>query len=679
MATTAKPTKRQQNPLGNFSSSTYQLTLYMISPDAYNAFIESGRKSIKVQNVDGATGAEAVIVAQSGGVNNTTNTRADGFKLDHYIDDLKITSMTSGKATGTASNLTKINFTVYEPYGFSFITNLKKAADTLRKSSKLPGYVSSENASRQFFILSIKFQGYDDTGKPVTGDTTWAADTFNSTPAGGAFERFFEIMIVSMKHKIDGRMSTYNITAASVRPQVGFGTKYGRISLGAEIVAGTVAEAIGGAHPAVARNPGVKGLLDILNENEKKLLTSRVENREVPGPVEYANEYRIKWLSDAEDRIGKSEIISPNDMIKSKMPMSTASMVDNSNDATSQQCTAANFNMRKLTFKNDTSVMQAISTIITQSAFLEKALSVISEVEVEANAADSDKKLNPDNNPIMWYNLSTELQIIAWDKKRNDFAYIITYVIQPYETPAAVSEYIKVGDRYYGPHKKYNYWYTGLNSEILRYEQVLDNGYFNITLANTGDSDSPWSMVPQKQENGSPQGKQNDTLGTQNNYVTNLYDPSSYTTAKIQILGDPDYLMSDTPGAEKGLYNRFYGGDGYTINPNGGDVFIEIDFKEGKDYAKPDGTVTGLMDINSSILFWDYPDEIKKKVNGVSYQLLSVVSTFSKGMFTQDLTTAINTFAGYKSSTDTAEEEIVETALPVAGKLSPVGSNVVEE
>ena len=41
-----KPGSRLQNPLGNFSSYTYQLSLYMITPDAYDEFQASGRKNI---------------------------------------------------------------------------------------------------------------------------------------------------------------------------------------------------------------------------------------------------------------------------------------------------------------------------------------------------------------------------------------------------------------------------------------------------------------------------------------------------------------------------------------------------------------------------------------------------------------------------------------------------------
>jgi len=67
-------------------------------------------------------------------------------------------------------------------------------------------------------------------------------------------------------------------------------------------------------------------------------------------------------------------------------------------------------------------------------------------------------------------------------------------------------------------------------------------------------------------------------------------------------------------------------------------VFIEINFREAVDY----NDTTGLMDINENIIFWKYPKELN--IKGVSYRLISVKSSFSKGKFTQDLECRINTF-----------------------------------
>jgi hypothetical protein len=58
------------------------------------------------------------------------------------------------------------------------------------------------------------------------------------------------------------------------------------------------------------------------------------------------------------------------------------------------------------------------------------------------------------------------------------------------------------------------------------------------------------------------------------------------------------------------------------------------------------------MDINESILFWNYPKEIRNMVKGVSYHVREVQHTFSKGKFTQELTCNINTFNNYRGSVE---------------------------
>jgi hypothetical protein len=111
------------------------------------------------------------------------------------------------------------------------------------------------------------------------------------------------------------------------------------------------------------------------------------------------------------------------------------------------------------------------------------------------------------------------------------------------------------------------------------------------------------------------------------------------------------------------VYNKFYGNDGVSINPGGGQVFFEIDFKEAIDYksggqniaTKDGGGVTGApgtMSINSSILFWKDPKSISKLVKGISYSLTRCKNTFSGGVFKQTLYANLNTFGDSGSNDD---------------------------
>jgi hypothetical protein len=80
---------RRFNPLSTYSSYTYQLSLYMITPDALDEFNRSGRKDIFMFNgARESVGNEsgAYLIAQSGGINNPV-TRAPGFEYDYYIDN----------------------------------------------------------------------------------------------------------------------------------------------------------------------------------------------------------------------------------------------------------------------------------------------------------------------------------------------------------------------------------------------------------------------------------------------------------------------------------------------------------------------------------------------------------------------------------------------------------------
>jgi hypothetical protein len=135
--------------------------------------------------------------------------------------------------------------------------------------------------------------------------------------------------------------------------------------------------------------------------------------------------------------------------------------------------------------------------------------------------------------------------------------------------------------------------------------------------------------------------------------MTSLFDPGAYASARIQILGDPDYLMRETAPGINEVYKQYYQDDGYTINPNGGQVFIEIAFNEGIDY----NIGTGTMDINDSIFFWDYPDNVRSKVKGVSYQVRECESIFKGGKFTQTLQLSINTMP---DAVDAAEKAAAE-------------------
>lgn len=640
------PGQRIQNPLSNLSSYTYQTSLYMITPDAYKAFIESGRTRIDaIRNAKDANAAAdtadnlsgAYIIAQSGGANNTDGSRA--FNLDFYIDDLKITNVLQGPATGTSSNDMRMSFNIYEPYGFNLITRLTNAANKLRSVSKVKNYSKMSNATRQFFILGLRFQGYDEKGQVLTKDT-FPQDNFNSD-GGGVFERFFDIYISSFKFKLDGKVTVYNIEAVPIGPGTAMGVKRGRVDKNVEVQGATVDDAL-------------QDLVQHLNKEQQKLAEADPKKESIP------TKYVIAYVGGAKELIGDQPIVNIADLDKTKWPMGEG--IPNLAAVNENAVFKAfpNSTKRSLKFKNGGSIMQCIQNIITQSNYMTNALTTLfaNEVDPIQTPNSPDVKKNDKPKTFRWYNLSSEVKVLGFDNSIKDFAFEITYIIQPYDTPYVKSQSLNATTKYYGPHKRYDYWYTGKNSEILSYEQTMNNQYFNATInpgATTASSGGGYDVPssPAKFVNEDKTGLLDISKQTQNSVITSLFSPADYAMVKLTIIGDPDYLMTESASSINSVYRQFYG-KGFTINPNGGQVFIEIDFKEAIDYNHQAGDThqSGVMDINESILFWNYPKEIRNIVKGVSYYVREVQHTFSKGKFTQELTCNINTFNNYRGSTE---------------------------
>lgn len=628
----ATPNKRQKNPLGELASYTYQISLYMITPDAYDAFIQTGRRNITALNGAGNAGSGAFLIAQSGGINNTTSTRAPGFENDYYIDNLRMKTATSGQTSQTSSVVTEMSFQVIEPYGFSFISNLKKAMNALQSRSTAQGYKNMENPSRQFFILGLRFQGYTPSGKVVSGKEQYSNGTLLDAAAqgNGIFEKFYDIIISEMKFSIEGKAVVYNIKAASIPTNTAFNVKRGMINNNTKITASTVKEAL----------EGPDGLFTKMNAEEEKLVAN--------GSYEFPNVYKVEFIPQGDEEISGASIVLPNDLDKYRAPGSTAKTSGDATDSISVKATP-NLTKKEITFKNSTPVLEAVKKVISMSSYLMDALKVLYTTATENDPGKkAPEEIKPDSKKsISWYNLSPRISNAKWDTKRGDFAYTITYVIQPYETPVVQSAYANDSSKYYGPHKRYEYWYTGKNTEIIKYVQTMDNTFFNVALspgeAGSGAKGGKGPDIPnvRQPQNESNLGTLNYGLQAQNAYLTSLYDPGAYASATVSILGDPDFLIQDGAATENAVYNRFYGQDGYTINASGGQVFIEIDFKEAQDYKAN----TGTLSINESILFWKYPDSIAKSIKGISYMVKDVDSVFQGGKFTQTLNCTINTFA----------------------------------
>lgn len=679
-----KPGKRLYNPLSKLASYTYQLSLYMITPDAYAAFVASGRQKIDVlatgapPSTSSSVGAGAYLIAQSGGINNSSTRRAPGFELDYYIDNLRFKTLIGTKATGTdTSAVADFSFQITEPYGFSFLTNLKRAADSLKAYTDSTSYKNLSNDFKQIYILGIRFYGYDINGNLITSKDSLYGQPIDPAGSGALFENFYDMQFTNVKFRLDGKTVVYTVDATGINAQALLGTKRGRMPTGLKVQGATVNDAL----------QGPDGLFTKLNKTELEKTTKD------PASATYPNKYNVIYQGDAATRIGLASMVTKSDLDKWRWPGSGAKNTSESTDA--QGTKPPDPNERLFTFNNDTSIIQAIEQIIKKSSYMEQALSTVYS---NAKQPDPNQKNNPqvkrDNPvPIAWFTVSTEIVGVTWDPKIQDWAFEQNFIISVYDIPSVATPYAPDKTRYYGPHKRYDYYFTGQNSEVLDYQLTFNNLYFNTVLGienkdfkqigtgqnpgagreteQTGSNSNSGSATGNTQNTAGntgqkpdapPPGSKDNSAGTataggasvtpgvrsnsnrtgslavglevQNSIVTSLHDVETYANGSIKILGDPDFLVRDSSTSITSLYSKFYDTDGYTISAQGGQVFIEVAFKEAVDYKNS----TGLMEINENIFFLNYPQYIKDMAQGaVIWEVSEVDSVFASGKFEQTL------------------------------------------
>ena len=463
-SSTDAPGRRLKNPLGNLSSYTYQLSLYMITPDAYDAFQASGRTEINaLSNATGEAGADsggAFLIAQSGGVNNNEEQRAPGFELDYYIDDFQLKQAVNGQETQSSTNIYSVTFNIIEPYGFSFNTKLKRASDQLQQYFNETGYSGNgniENPSRQFFIMGIKFLGYDANGELINGKEEEFEGDILDKNAGGPngseiFQTYYDIKITGIKFEIDGGASRYTMTGTAIAPGNAFGVKRGRLNSTKTISGSTFDEAM----------QGEDGLFTKINKIENK----KVEDE----TAEFPNKFEIQYIGDGSDAIKDARLVLPTDIDKEKWcapgggPLNT----EESNDAEAAK-TTPNDAHRKIIFPADTTYLEVFDEVLKKSGYMYDALIEIykSEAQPDITTGEQPSEKPDSKNKIAWYHCTPVIQKAKWDTIAGDWAYETIFRIERYETPIVTSLASNPGIEYYGPHKRYEYWYTGENREIL--------------------------------------------------------------------------------------------------------------------------------------------------------------------------------------------------------------------
>jgi hypothetical protein len=282
----------QPNVLDQYSSYTYNISLYIMSPADYKKLLRTKKRNAAgfqlLMSSGGAPVAGGTLTAvdpqeaqqaadgNSAAIQQPSLGRNQFFPLDYYIDDVQVKSIISGKGTGGAHNVTELKFKIIEPNGITFLDNLFAAT---QQYIALQGGNVKQNYAAQNFLMVIRFYGYDENGTLVTANRQ-GKDAIGSD-VNATVEKFIPFQFTAIKFRIANKLVEYDCSAVCPQNIVATGPARGVIPYNVEVTSQTLKELLTGTakfatgqaansegRPAPAqtnagaRNPANSGFLD---------------------------------------------------------------------------------------------------------------------------------------------------------------------------------------------------------------------------------------------------------------------------------------------------------------------------------------------------------------------------------------------------------------------------------
>ncbi len=684
----------QDNVLDKYSSYTYSISIYLMSPPDYARLIRTQQKNLAGYNlliqsagIPVSTGFGSTPgVADVGEVPGVTTFSLDAgrneyFQEDFYIDDLRVTSMVSGKGTAGPHNVAELNFKIIEPNGITFLPRLYKAVQQYVAGQAGTG---DQNYAAQNYLMVIRFYGYDQQGNqylPIKGSRLLADGTRTTEQA---IEKFIPFQFKSIKFRVADRITEYTCEAVCPQNLIATGPARGVIPYNVEITSKTLQELFNGpvafssssrAGAATPTDPGeVPGVTTAnryatdpgeipgvtvfptapgttsaappkassastptITQGLAQALNQYQENLVAEGVYTVPDFYRIEILTPA---LQNARVVPPGETNQRLVPMGPGAKApanQQKNPATQSQ----NRDAKNTSALAGMSIMQFIDQYTRTSTYVYDQQTKIRDPNTQ-----KERENGTPAEVAAWYRVGVQVvpkTTAGYDPKRNDYAYDITYQLSPYKVNDLQSDYFPQA-KFQGTHKKYNYWFTGENTQILKFEQDFNYIYYLTINSASTQSVQPATQTTDYREylkrSFSPRsaqsamGAQGPTNEASANAADYLYSPGDQGEVSMEIIGDPAWLQQGELWAGVAGAGQNYGPfleDG-TINYEGQEVIFEIAFNLPVDYNLD----TGVMDPTTNN-FDRTSTSAGSARQSYIYRAKKVVSKFNAGRFTQDL------------------------------------------
>jgi len=565
--------------------------------------------------------------------------RDPNFHLDFYLDNIEIKGLISGTSTQSVHNSFEMSFTVKEPNGLTFLDSLHKAVKDYKTSKGFPA--DKVNYAAQNYLMVIRFYGYDQYGQLVDGASISKNETLSDNRAFS--EKFIPFIFTGITFTMSADMIEYRCECAtpmSFYSQVG---THGALPFNVELMGGTVASVlgIGGAGEGYTDDEfdpraDSTGAINTTN-NTTTIYTGLANALNVESERAYGKEFANVYKIEVEPG---SEIDTKKIVVDPSVDKGLSAMPSDKSNPTAPNTDRVDKNTGRKSLPAGTSIIQAIELVVRESEFV----TAQQNITIDKRTGKPIVKENASKNVFQWFKVVTTVTPRS-DKinpQTMDYAYNITYTIKRYGVGDPKSPYFP-GAYYRGVHKRYPYWFTGENTEIIDFRQDFNYLYFqqfgperltNPTEVNTIHVTKNFYMP---RSNEASLGSQNKSSGPSSSVASILYSPADMAMADLTIVGDPDWIAQSeifySPKVSKQVAgNGPFLPDG-SVNYDASEVYFSIEYNTPADYQH-----TGLQDIG-----YNNPNKGVVDISGatatvvLAYRANEITTILSNGEFKQNL------------------------------------------
>ena len=682
----ARTYTQQTNPLHDYDSYTYCLSLHLLNIDEFNNLINNPDQTYIPQHV----------LVSSAGRYGTNFVRDPAFKEDFYFDNFKMNTVVNVTSRSRSSNLIECNFTLIEPLGFTFINRLMDAA---QRVNGLGSYLLMP------YILQIDFFGYKD-GELVQNQQPVLGGQAAPGPLSG-LTKIIPINLINLKSRVTTRGTEYNIQAVPFNHQA-----LNQVNVTSpaafKITAKTVQDVFGQGNAVSSANVGttLNQRAELLAQRAAVNATNPTTDNQIQNKIDQLNSLssQIAALSTIQasgytdalnnwyQTLQKSgQMVTINEvyvqfdpligggaLYESTAPVNVAQAGAKNNAKNTTQAAAGqskqqiDFNSGTVSIPAGMTIDKLIDWAVRNSDYIRLQLKDPSD----AQAANSNLQLENNGSylltqkPLLWYRIIPKVEIKSFDNKLNRYSLKITYYVNPW-TLAAKHPYAPQG-RIPGVVKEYEWLFSGKNKDVLDMQIDFDLLYTTqLTAARTKAGLSATAPVKaasslKSELDGDPNTNAESGINTSqtnfkrvspvpSNFVSdnNMQkvtgaNPATSVTAgdlqrsftinakgdmimlKLKIIGDPHFIKQDDI-----FYRADLNATSALLTQNGslwmdnGELYINVIFKTPGDY---DETTGAAIPSNTPYAYSEF--------SGV-YKLITVENEFSRGKFEQTLELAL--------------------------------------